>query len=144
MDDVLGVLKSLYPKRDGGQGWGAVTRLIDRAVAGGADMERVMLGTKNYATHCRRKGMLGTEFVMQARTFYGRDQHWEEWADQDMRSAAEIAADRAREALVQRAARISFRPPNPGEPDFRYEQALSEAERQAAPRGEPKRFGVVA
>ena len=142
-DDYMEQIKAAYPKRDGGHGWGALPRLIGQALANGAKWERMIAGVKNYAIHCQRKGMVGTEFVLQARTFLGRDWHFDEWADQDMRSPAEKAADRAREATLQRAARIGFRQPLPGEPDFRYQDALAEAERALQPRAEPKFMRVV-
>jgi hypothetical protein len=140
--ELMQRLKTAFPKRDGAHGWGAVPRLLEKALACGSEMDRIELGTKNYAKHCQRKGMLGTEFVMQARTFYGRDQHWEEWADLDLRTPAEISIETARVALIARAARIGFRQPTPGEPAFRYEMSLKEAERASEPRAEPK-FAVV-
>ncbi len=142
-DELMKRLRAVYPKRDGGHGWGVVPRLIEKAVANGADVERIEQGTKNYAVHCRKKGMVGTEFVQQARTFYGQGQWWEEWADMDMRTPAEKAAETAKAAVVQRAAHVGFRAQKEGEPDYRYEQELREAERASMPRGEPKRFGVV-
>lgn len=44
--------------------------------------------------------------------------------------------------LIARAARIGFRAQIPGEPVFRYEDALKEAERKAQPRPQPK-FATV-
>ena len=140
--DYLDQLKVAYPKRDGGNGWGAVPRLVNQAIANGAVWERILAGVKNYAIHCKRKGMVGTEFVMQARTFLGRDWHFDEWADMDMRSASEIAADKAREHVMARAKQSGFRNQLPAEPDFRYEAALRDHERSIAPRAEPK-FQVV-
>src|SRR6478736_5590898 len=101
-------LKAGYPKRDGGHGWGSVPRLLEKALAEGATWERIVIGTHNYARHCQRKGMVGTEYVMQARTFYGRDQHWEEWADLDVRSPAQIAADTRWTQLETRAKALGF------------------------------------
>jgi hypothetical protein len=142
-DDFMAQLRAAYPKRDGGNGWPIAESKIRAALAGGADWETMLKGTVNYAKFCQRKGWLGSGFVQQARTYYGPGQWWLEYAEMDMRTPAEIAAERARDALVQRALRIGFRQPHPGEPDFRYQDALAEAERQASPRGEPKRFGVV-
>jgi len=141
-DNWLEQIRSAYPKRDGGNGWHALPRLVGQALANGATWERMIAGVKNYAIHCQRKGMVGTEFVLQARTFLGRDWHFDEWADQDMRSPAEKAADRAREALLLRAAKAGFRAQIPGEPDYRYEEALKEAERALQPRAEPKVWAV--
>jgi hypothetical protein len=141
-EDWLEQLKAVYPKRDGTHVWSAVPRLVSQALASGAEWDRMFQGAKNYAIHCQRKGMVGTEWVMQARTFVGRDWHFDEWCDQDMRSPAEKAADRAREALLLRAAKAGFRAQIPGEPDYRYEEALKEAERALQPRAQPKVWAV--
>jgi hypothetical protein len=141
-DDWLAQLRETYPQRDGGQGWGAVPRLVDAAISNGASWDRILLGAKNYAKHCRRRGEEGTSFVLQCRTFVGRDRHFEEWADKDMRTAAQVAEDRAKQALLHRAEAVGFRQPIPGEPPFRYEEALKEAERALQPRGDPKLWAV--
>jgi hypothetical protein len=138
-DDWLEQLRATYPKRDGGGAAPkAVTRLVNQAIANGAQWERILKGAENYRIHCGRKGMTGTEYVMMLQTFVGRDWHFEEWADQDMRTAAQVAEDRAKQALLHRAASVGFRQPIPGEPPYRYEEALKEAERALQPRAEPK------
>ena len=38
----------------------------------------ILEGTKAYAKWCDYTGKTGTELVKQARTFYGRDQWWDE------------------------------------------------------------------
>lgn len=139
--DFIDQLKAIYPKRDGGQVWPAVARLVPCYVQP-EEWDTVVRGTKNYALYCKRKGQLGTDFVMMARTFYGRDRHWEEYASMDLRTPLEVASENAKAALVSRAARIGFRAPMEGEPAFRYQDALLEAERAAEPRPMPK-FGVV-
>lgn len=105
--DLLAELKAIYPKRDGAQGWSAVQRLLN-ANADDEDESAIVLGTKNYAIHCGRKAMTGTEYVMQARTFYGRDRHWEEWSEMDLRSPAQKAEEVARADLLARAKVLGF------------------------------------
>lgn len=65
-----------YPKRDGGnpkpralKAWRA---RIKEGIAA-ADLES---GVERYAAHVESKGKTGTEFVMQAATFFGPDEHW--------------------------------------------------------------------
>ncbi len=141
VEEFIEELKQHMPKRGGGHGWGAVPRLMQTYTTE-EDWPRMLMGCQNYALDCKRRGKVGTEFVMQAKTFFGRDKHWDEWADEDMRSEAEKAADRAKQALMLRAAKAGFRPQISGEPDYRYEEALKEAERALQPRAEPK-FAVV-
>lgn len=100
--DWLSRLRELYPRRDGGQGWPKLQRLIPAAMSKGADWERILEGTRRYRTWCARKGLIGTEYVMQAATFYGRDCHWDEWADYDLRSEAQIREDAAWSDLESR------------------------------------------
>jgi hypothetical protein len=59
-----------------------------------------------------------------------------------MRTNAELAAAKATQALLQRAAKIGFRLPTAGELEYRYEEQLKEAERATLPMGQPK-FQVV-
>lgn len=108
IEELIQKLRAIYPKRDGGQGWGVVPRLLEKALAHGADVQRIELGTANYARHCQKKGIAGTEFVQQARTFYGPGQWWEEWADMDMRTPAEIAEDKRWADLESRAKALGF------------------------------------
>lgn len=106
-DDLIAQLRALYPKRDGAQGWSAVQRLLN-AYTVESDSDALITGTKNYAIHCGRKAMVGTEYVMQARTFYGRDCHWREWSELDIRSPAQKAQDTAWEQLQARAEALGF------------------------------------
>lgn len=105
--DFIAQLRAIYPKRQGGQVWPAVARLIPCYVQPD-EWDTVVQGTKNYAAYCLRKGQIGTDFVMMARTFYGRDRHWEEYADMDMRSPAEIALDKQWAGLEARARALGF------------------------------------
>lgn len=104
--DFLEQLRSVYPRRNGDQGWGKVRTLVPREIAKGASWDRILAGARNYAKHCMETGKTGTEYVKQAATFFGRDQWFEEWADMDVRTPAEIAADQKWAALEQRGAAV--------------------------------------
>lgn len=101
-------LKQVGPKRRGSHVWVAAQRLIERHIEEGADFEQMVKGWENYARHCKQTRSDGTEFVMMARTFFGRDRHWEEWAEMDLRTPAEIAQDRRWADLQVRAERMGF------------------------------------
>lgn len=105
--DYLAQLRGLYPKRDGAQGWSAIPRLLS-AYTTPEEWPTILFGTKQYALHCGRKGMVSTEYVMQAKTFYGRDRHWAEWAEMDLRTASQIAQDAKWEGLERRARALGF------------------------------------
>ncbi len=105
--DYLKQLKEAYPKRDGNNVWSAVPRLI-ATYAPDADWNEMLLGTQNYYRHCGRKAMIGSEYVMQAKTFYGRDLHWQEWATLDLRTPQQIAEDTRWRQLEDRARALGF------------------------------------
>lgn len=141
--DYLDQLRGSYPKRDGGQGLGAVPRLVAKAIADGATWETILLGVQNYAIHCARKGIAGTEYVMQLRTFVGRDAHYEEFAVLEVRSPAQIASVMRLEAATRKATAAGFRSPRLNEPLEVYESCLRDHEReQTRGVGQPK-FQVV-
>lgn len=74
--------------------------------------------------------------VKQARTFYGPEMWFDEWADmQPVKSQSQILADRRMESLKERARAIGFREPSAVESADVYETALKHAERET-PRGE--------
>ena len=99
-DDWLDQLKAIFPRRDGGHGWGIVRTKIPTAIANGADWGEIMAGTKAYAIWCQKKGHIGTEYVLQAKTFYGPGQWWVEYA--------ELATSQRAEHLKTRARQLGF------------------------------------
>ncbi len=101
-------LKAVGPKRRGAHVWPAAQRLIERHLEDGQDFEQMVKGWSNYATHCRQTGSDGTEFVLMARTFFGRDMHWLEWCEMDMRTPQQKRQDEQWEALEMRAKALGF------------------------------------
>lgn len=124
-------LKAVGPKRRGSHVWKAVERLIARHVEDGEDFELMVTGWQNYARHCRQTHSDGTEFVMMARTFFGRDMHWHEWAEMDLRSPQEIALDAKWAALEVRARRLGFNTVDRSRGYSVAERAVEQAERMA-------------
>ena len=70
-EDWLEQLRAHYPRRSGGQGWGNVPRLVRARIRGGCSFESILAGTTDYRQHCEATGIVGTEFVRMAQTFYG-------------------------------------------------------------------------
>ena len=71
-------LRAAYPRRSGAQGWLPAERLVEGHIRNGVPFDEILEGTKAYAKWCDYTGKTGTELVKQARTFYGRDQWWDE------------------------------------------------------------------
>lgn len=107
-NDYLEQLKKEMPRRDGHHGWGVVPRLVAKAMSEGHEWPRIIAGVIAYRQHCRRRGTEGTEYVMQAKTFLGRDCHWDEWADMDTRTPAQIAQETRWTQLEDRARALGF------------------------------------
>jgi hypothetical protein len=129
--DYVEQLRREYPQRLGDNGWIAVRTLIPRALSAGATWERILCGTRAYRAHCDSTGKTGTELVKQARTFFGPQQYWEEWADmQPAKTAHQQLQEKRWEALKQRAGACGFRPPTPVESPDVYETALKFFERE--------------
>lgn len=131
-EDWLEHLRREYPKRDGDNGWIAVRTLVPRAITAGATWDRILAGTRSYRRHCDEKGKTGTELVKQAKTFYGPQNYFDEWADMEPVKTPQQAREEAIWAsLNERARRIGFREPWGVESHQVYETALREAEKGA-------------
>jgi hypothetical protein len=111
--DWLDQLKRAYPRRCGAQGWGALPRLIHRLLCGNATFEQLKAAADSYRGHCEREGLSGTNFVMQARTFFGRDNWWQESYEPEAKPKLphQIALERRWQALKERADQTGFRNP---------------------------------
>lgn len=90
----------------------------------------MLKGAQNYRIHCGRKQIEGTEFVMMAKTFFGRDMHWVEWAEMDLRTPHQIAQDTEWEALEARAHALGFRTVDRSRGLTVARYAIEQAERQ--------------
>lgn len=107
--DFLAQLRAAFPKRDGGgDGKRIVTRLVEKAISEGATWERMLLGAQNYNRWCGRKGATGTEWVMMLQTFVGKDWHFDDWADKDIRTRQQIAEDERWKAVEAAAKELGF------------------------------------
>jgi len=107
-EDWFEQLKAAYPKRDGGNGWPLARTKAQSALNAGAEFERMLLGVQNYAKYCQRKGWIGMDLIQQAKTFFGPGMWWEEYADIDVRTPAEISADKQWAGLEARAKALGF------------------------------------
>ena len=68
----------LYPKRAGGNSKSAALKAWDARVREGVAPDDMLEGLKRYAAFVSQTGKTGTEFVKQARTFFGPDRHFED------------------------------------------------------------------
>jgi hypothetical protein len=90
-------IRKIYPKRSGSQPWGKAKRSLEARMREGTDLATLLAGTARYAAYMASTDKLGTQYVMQAATFFGPDRHYAEpWAappsKQQTKQDANVAA----------------------------------------------------
>jgi hypothetical protein len=131
--DYLEILKGLYPKRAGDNGWFHVRTAVPRRITEGATWERILAGTRNYARFCEREGKVGSAYVKQAQTFYGPSAYFDEWAEQEeVRSPAQLEAELKWIALEERAKAMGFTTVDRGRGYQIAEFAIAQEEKKRA------------
>ena len=71
-------LKAIYPKRCGGNPWPRAFKAFTARLKQGYDHAEIKAGLMRYATFCDKTGKTGSEYVLQAATFFGPDERWAE------------------------------------------------------------------
>lgn len=66
----------LYPKRAGGNPKKAARKAWEARIREGATPEELRTGVERYAEYARAADREGTEYVMQAATFFGPNERW--------------------------------------------------------------------
>lgn len=75
------LIKSIYPKRLGDQGWREALGHCNTHLREGSDWDQMADGARRYAAHCDALNQTGTQYVKQAKTFFGKDKFFlQEWA----------------------------------------------------------------
>ena len=67
-----------YPKRAGSNSKAAALKAYRARLAGGVNHDDMLAGVERYAAFVRATGKEGTEYVKQAATFLGPNEHWAE------------------------------------------------------------------
>lgn len=97
--DDFEVLRMIFPSRSGSQRWGDARRFYSARRAEGHAAVAIMQGVERYAAWCDATGKTGTEMVMQAATFLGRNLCFlEAWKIQPEVSAFERTKQKLKEA----------------------------------------------
>jgi len=65
-----------YPLRCGTNSEEAALRCYQARIKEKEEPIKILIGVKNYSLYCTEKDIVNTEFVMQGRTFLGRDKHY--------------------------------------------------------------------
>ena len=77
-DSQFDELRAAYPSRSGSQPWSRARKAINARLQEGRVWTEIFVGVQRYAAYCNMTGKTGTEFVMQAATFFGPECHFEQ------------------------------------------------------------------
>lgn len=69
---------AIYPRRAGGNPKRRAIQAWSARIKAGATADEIHAGTERYARFCDATGKTGTEYVKQAATFFGPDEHFRE------------------------------------------------------------------
>lgn len=104
-----------YPRRDGDQRWQEALGRFRAARKSGVPLDELVSGLERYARWCQARGIVGTDKVKQAASFFGRERCWreswevlaqespEERRQREGRERAEQQREEQRVAAEQRA-----------------------------------------
>lgn len=68
---------SAFPKREGSNSKLDAFKMWRARLREGVSADELSAGVERYARYCLAKGIVGTEFVKQAKTFFGKGEHWQ-------------------------------------------------------------------
>lgn len=71
--DAFELAWKAYPKREGANPKNKAQSAWNARLQEGVEPERMLAGVARYAAYCRQKGNVGTEYVMQAVRFFGKE-----------------------------------------------------------------------
>ncbi|MDB4875727.1 MAG: hypothetical protein JWM41_2173 [Gemmatimonadetes bacterium] len=101
--DAFAATWAIYPPRAGNQPKHAAFKAWQARRTAGVTAEDMHAGVERYARFCASTGKLQTEFVMQAKTFFGPDERWSEPYDAPtVRAAATSSGKGQMMALAKR------------------------------------------
>lgn len=87
-DDGFDLAWKVYPKREGANPKNKAQSCWSARLKEGVTAEHMLAGVARYAAYCKAKGSVGTEYVMQAMRFFGKEQAFNnEWTASSVASA---------------------------------------------------------
>jgi hypothetical protein len=123
--DEFSVLKRYYPRRGGNQRWVDAERFYMGLRKAGSTADELLGAVKRYAAYCDAMDNVGSEFVMQCATFFGRNKPYlERWDLPETKAQRARAVEDTRlEKLTGHYRSKGFRAPTPVESADAYETA---------------------
>jgi len=104
----------IYPKRSGSNPKGKAFSAFNKRIDEGDSWHELFDGAENYHRYCDATGKVGTEFVMQAATFFGPERHYEnDWTIPASVTKAKVPKDN--DEMLSWAVNRGMRQPHQGE-----------------------------
>lgn len=72
--------RDAYPRREGSHRWDAAEGFYGVSIKKGVTPGEILKAVKRYSDYCRKKGIFGSDKVMQAATFFNKV--WKEWVEE--------------------------------------------------------------
>ncbi len=94
--DWLKQIRAVYPRRNNGQGWGNVKKLVPELIKKGESFEDLLDGAKRYGEFC---AATNEKYVRMAQTFFGPGEWWLEDYDIPRDGSVELTMDQQAEDL---------------------------------------------
>lgn len=107
-------LKALCPKRLGGNPWPRAYKAYCARIKQGYEHSDIKAGLIRYATFCDKTGKTGSEYVLQAATFFGLDLWWENEYELPKRSIQDQFRGMTRDQQIKEKAKILHLEPAKG------------------------------
>lgn len=93
-DPDFALFRSLYPDRGGDQRWRQAASAARARLAEGHSWQQIHDGARRYAEYCRATGKVGTEYVKQAASFLGPENHFlEPWTPPATKADVRLASN---------------------------------------------------
>lgn len=107
-------LKEIYPKRPNNP-WPLAFKQYNSRIKEGYTHEEIKVGLTRYVTYCDKTGKTGSEFVLQASTFFGINLRWEDEFEIPKPRIQDQFKGMNRDQQIAKKAEIIHLTPNKGE-----------------------------
>ena len=108
-------LKAIYPRRINGNPWPRAFKAYNARIKEGYPHAEIKEGLIKYASVCDATGKTGSEFVLQAATFFGPDLRWQDEYEIPKPKIQDQFRGMSRDQQIEKKAEILHLPAKMGE-----------------------------
>jgi len=107
-------LRKIYPKRPGNP-WPKALKAYSARIKQGYAHDEILAGLIRYVAFCDATGKTGSEFVLQAATFFGPDERWTDEYELPKPRIQDQFKGMTREQQIEAKAKLLHKQPKMGE-----------------------------